>query len=63
VASPVVMSPSSPVSVRRRTLRYGALFRPSDVRVTIETPVPIQCAVRLFGRGLMVTRPIITDVD
>jgi hypothetical protein len=60
VASPIVMGPSSPTSAH--TL-YGAMFCPSNVWVTIENLVPIQCDVRISGRVLMVTRPIVADVD
>jgi hypothetical protein len=43
--------------------RYGTLSRPSDVRVTVETLVPIRRVLRMSRRGLMVTRPIVTDMD
>jgi hypothetical protein len=48
MASLVVMSPSSP---------------PSDVRVTVETPVPFWHAVRMSWRDLMVMRLVVADVD
>jgi hypothetical protein len=31
--------------------------------ITIETSVPIQHVVQMSGRGLMVVRPVVTDVD
>jgi hypothetical protein len=43
--------------------RYGALSRPFDIRVTVEIHVPIQRAVCMSERGLMMTRPAVADVN
>jgi hypothetical protein len=43
-------------------IRYAALSHTSDVRVIVETLVPIQHAMHMFRRGLMVTCPIVADV-
>jgi hypothetical protein len=56
----IVMGPSSPTSAHAL---YGAMSCPSNVRVTVENLVPIQCDVCISGRGLMVMHPVVADVD
>ena len=55
VASPVIMTPSSPVNVRRRTLGMASCH--------YRQPGAHSVFVCMFGRGLMVTHLLVADVD
>jgi hypothetical protein len=62
VASPVVMSPSLPVSMHRHTL--GMTCYPVLLMYgSFTDPVPIQHAMHMFGRGSMVTCLVVAVMD